>query len=104
MDSKNVYNNLFLFLSDIYFKEKIDDLGCLLGDMRMLDDNISCDPAIFQDWERIFILNQINDDIIYEKCIMFLNEYANRIKSKELVRFIASIDKEKFMDFIKRNK
>lgn len=39
----------------------------LLGDMRMLDDNISCGPAIFQDWENIFLLNQINDSIIFEK-------------------------------------
>ena len=104
MDSRNLYKNLFVFLSDIYSKEKIDDLGCLLGDMRLLDDNISCDPAIFQDWENIFTSNKINDDIIYENCILFLNEYAIRIKSKELLRFIASIDKEMLLDFIKRNK
>ena len=104
IDSKFVYIKLFNYLNNIYFQNKLDDLGCLLGDMRLLDDKISCDPAIFQDWENIYTSNQINDEIIYENCILFLNGYATRIKSKELLQFIASIDKEMLIDFIKRNK
>jgi hypothetical protein len=43
---------MFRFLEDYYERTKSDDVGSLLGSMRLLKDRIPADPAIANDWER----------------------------------------------------
>lgn len=84
MKVNELYIRFFLYLENIYFQTKINDLGLLLGDMRILEDNISADPAIYEDWINIYnSIYKIENDI-FKICITFLNDYSNRLHSKEL--------------------
>lgn len=46
------YAAMFRFLEDYYERTKSDDVGSLLGSMRLLNDSNPADPAIAIDWER----------------------------------------------------
>jgi len=38
------------FLEGYYERTKSDDVGALLGDMQLLGDGLTADPAIWEDW------------------------------------------------------
>ncbi|CCV64848.1 hypothetical protein BN85412710 [Alteracholeplasma palmae J233] len=101
MSQVEVYNRLFRFLEKVYSDKKIDDLGLLLGDMRILDDGKSADPAILNDWEKYFNKEIYDDEMIYTNIVLFLEEYACRIKSQDLKDLITYIKKGK-KAFMKR--
>ena len=38
------------FLESYYERTKSDDVGALLGDMQLLGDGMTADPATWEDW------------------------------------------------------
>lgn len=54
MDKKLSYKDAFLamtyFLEEYYSRIGSDDVGSLLGDLIILEDGITADPAAWQDW------------------------------------------------------
>ena len=95
MKPLEIYIKLFKYLEKVYFDMKVDDLGLLLGDMRILDDEKSADPAILNDWISICNVETNDENIIFEKCISFLKQYSKSINSNEMYNLIISIEKEK---------
>jgi hypothetical protein len=58
MDTKitalQAYKAMYEFLRDLYYREgQPDNLGAFLGDLRILHDGITADPAAWQDWMSI---------------------------------------------------
>jgi hypothetical protein len=39
-----------LFLEDYYEQTHSDDVGALLGDIQLLEDGMTADPAVWEDW------------------------------------------------------
>ncbi len=39
-----------LFLEDYYEQTHSDDVGALLGDIQLLEDGMTADPAVWDDW------------------------------------------------------
>lgn len=50
MNEKNAFEAMRLFLEAFYERTKSDDVGALLGDLRLLDDGKTADPAAWSDW------------------------------------------------------
>lgn len=44
------YSAMFYFLVDYYERTKADDIGALLGGLRILEDGLPADPAAWEDW------------------------------------------------------
>ncbi len=58
MDAKitllQAYKAMYEFLRDLYYREgQPDNLGAFLGDLRILENGITADPAAWQDWMNI---------------------------------------------------
>lgn len=100
LEAHEIYKSLFKYLSNIYDEIKIDDLGCLLGDMRLLSDGESSDPAIYEDWKRLCITNSIDESDVLNICVEFLTQYSNRINSKGLLSLINEIDNDELLNYI----
>jgi hypothetical protein len=47
---RQAFETMVLFLEGVYSRTGSDDLGSLLGDLQMLDDGTTADPAAWQDW------------------------------------------------------
>lgn len=52
MTDKQAYTAMFHFLKQLYERTKSDDLAGFLGDMSMLENGSTADPAMLHDWER----------------------------------------------------
>ena len=50
MDELEAYKAMQIFLEKIYNQTSSDDIGSLLGDMILLEDNSTMDAAIWNDW------------------------------------------------------
>ena len=50
MTDKQAFEAMVNFLEHIYERTGSDDLGSLLGDLQMLEDGTTADPAAWQDW------------------------------------------------------
>ena len=50
---KEAYAAMYLFLCELYRKAGYDQLAGILGDMSLLDDGTTADPAYWQDWLRM---------------------------------------------------
>lgn len=102
MKPLDIYKKLFLYLEKKYFENKIDDLGLLLGDMKIINDGASADIAVLNDWYNICNYEVSDRNVIYQKCILFLREYAMRLHSIELENLISQIeiDKKEFISEI----
>ena len=48
---KKAYQAMFYFLENLYERTNSDELGALLGSMSLLEDGITVDPAIWEDWQ-----------------------------------------------------
>lgn len=92
MESLDIYKKLFSFLEKKYFENKNDDLGLLVGDMRIIDDGESADISMLKDWYGISGFEVCDRDIIYHNCIKFLKQYALRLYSIELENLIKKIE------------
>lgn len=56
MDSQNIttqqaYAAMLAFLEDYYERTNSDDIGALLGDLQMDENNVPFDPAVVNDWQ-----------------------------------------------------
>jgi hypothetical protein len=47
---RQAYEAMALFLEGVYQRTNSDDLGALLGDLQILEDGGTADPAAWQDW------------------------------------------------------
>jgi len=45
------------FLEDYYEQTHSDDIGALLGDLQILEDGMTADPAVWDDW--LACVNQV---------------------------------------------
>lgn len=52
MTEKQAYAAMYFFLNEFWKRTKSDDLGNILGDMSLLADGSTADPAIREDWNR----------------------------------------------------
>ena len=52
---QQAYVSMIKFLEDYYERTKSDDIGSLLGDLQLDENNMPFDPAAYSDW-----LNAIN--------------------------------------------
>lgn len=50
LNEKTAFNAMVLFLEAYYERTNSGDVGGLLGDLRMLDDGQTADPAAWSDW------------------------------------------------------
>lgn len=50
MTKKEAYIAMTYFLEQFYEKTGSNDVGSLLGDMILIDDEETMDPAIWNDW------------------------------------------------------
>jgi len=46
-----------LFLDDYYEQTHSDDIGALLGELQILEDGMTADPAMWDDW--LACVNQV---------------------------------------------
>jgi len=72
MDSDEIltaYQCMYTFLDNLYRKTDSEYLAGLLGDMARLEDGISADPAIWQEWLeacRLVASGEVNDQFRLE--------------------------------------
>ncbi|MGD1901946.1 MAG: hypothetical protein ACFB9N_06875 [Geitlerinemataceae cyanobacterium] len=52
LDYKEAYLAMYEFLNDFYDRTKSDEVGGLLGEMSLLGDGSTADPAAWEDWLR----------------------------------------------------
>lgn len=50
LTSQQAFKAMVLFLENLYERTKSDDVGGLLGDLILLNDDITADPAAWDDW------------------------------------------------------
>lgn len=84
------------FLDDYYQKTLSDDLGSLLGDISLLSDDTTADPAAWSDWndalEKVLVIRQhISEQDAFLAMIRFLEEYTKRISSSEIDQLIDNL-------------
>ena len=53
LTAKEAFAAMYFFLDELYQKYGFDQLGGLLGGMSLLDDGITADPALWNDWLRM---------------------------------------------------
>ncbi len=60
------YKAMYNFLEEYYLRTKSDDIGSLLGDISLLTDGTSADPAVKNDWNKAYdkAINNSNDDYL----------------------------------------
>lgn len=44
------FKSMHCFLEKYYEQTSSDEIGVLLGEMRLLEDNSTADPAVWEDW------------------------------------------------------
>jgi len=49
-DERAAYQKMMAFLDRYYDLTHTDEIGALLGSMRLLEDGKTADPAIWDDW------------------------------------------------------
>lgn len=84
MNLSEGYRIMLCYLNSYYWKNKLDELGGLLGSMSLLSDNTPADPAFEEDWKIAVsqIAGQKDTDIlssdnIYQAMIAFLHNWAD---------------------------
>ncbi len=64
LTEKQAFLAMVSFLEHYYEQTKSDEIGALLGSLQLLDDEITADPAMWDDWLKI--VQQTKSDY-YEK-------------------------------------
>lgn len=59
MTNETAYKAMIRFLEKYYERTNSDDIGSLLGDLQLLSDGSTADPAAWNDW--IDSINTIKD-------------------------------------------
>ena len=52
LTEREAYETMLLFLEKHYELTGSDDIGALLGALQLFEDNISADPAMWEDWQK----------------------------------------------------
>lgn len=52
LTTKQAFRAMVFFLEGYYERTKSDDVGSLLGDLQVLKDGATADPAAMEDWDR----------------------------------------------------
>lgn len=60
LTEKQAFLAMVSFLENYYKQTKSDEIGALLGSLQLLDDGITADPAMWDDWLKI--LQQMESD------------------------------------------
>lgn len=47
---KQAFQVMVSFLENFYERTGADDIGILLGDLQILEDGVTADPAAWEDW------------------------------------------------------
>ncbi|AUM95028.1 hypothetical protein ACFLKB_04845 [Clostridium sp. FAM 1755] len=50
LNEKDAFRAMVLFLEKFYERTSSDDVGALLGDLQILEDGTTADPAAWCDW------------------------------------------------------
>jgi len=50
LTGKQAFQAMVLFLEGFYERTESDDIGALLGDLQILEDGNTADPAAWEDW------------------------------------------------------
>ncbi len=50
LTNEEAFNSMRLFLEEYYKRTSSDDIGSLLGDLILLADQTTADPAAWEDW------------------------------------------------------
>lgn len=50
LTTREAFDAMVDFLTAIYERTRSDDIGSLLGDLQVLSDGTTADPAAWQDW------------------------------------------------------
>ena len=50
LTSKQAFQAMVFFLESLYERTESDDIGALLGDLQILEDGNTADPATWEDW------------------------------------------------------
>ncbi len=53
LTEKQAFLAMVSFLEDYYEQTKSDEIGALLGSLQLLDDGVTADPAMWDDWLKI---------------------------------------------------
>lgn len=76
---------MICFLEGYYNKTLSDDLGSLLGDLQLLDDGGTADPAVWYDWMKVTGDCQVITILdSFKAVIAFLNDYYARTSSFDI--------------------
>ncbi len=60
LTEKQAFLAMVSFLEDYYEQTKSDEIGALLGSLQLLDDGITADLAMWDDWLKIVQQTQSN--------------------------------------------
>lgn len=77
---EEIYIVMFMFLNELYEKNKSDTIGSLLGDMSILNGT-PVDPAILEDWNKIIETENINDLISVKQGIVIIKSFLENYKT-----------------------
>ena len=50
LTTKQAFEAMVLFLEEFYNRTQSDDVGALLGQLRLFEDGSTADPAAWYDW------------------------------------------------------
>jgi len=96
----NALKAMATFLNKFYEKDKGEDLALILSDMSLdtFTDGGTADPAAWEDWiesiektNRNYENDYISEDAAYHAMIIFLQDFADRIKSKEIAKLLNTL-------------
>lgn len=66
LTTKQAFEAMVLFLEEFYNRTQSDDVGALLGQLILLKDGSTADPAAWDDWvecvEKVLINSDIRND------------------------------------------
>lgn len=99
MNSLQAFNIMKQYLDTFYHKTKSDDIGSLLGDIWLLDDGETADPAAWEDWmdsvKSVVPEFKSHDLLTLDQAFLaarkFLEGYYERTTSSDTASIIANM-------------
>ena len=85
------------FLDKFYQKTKSDDVGSLLGDLSLLSDGCTADPAAWDDWlntiKKVALPGQAYFSSLdsYKAMLLFLIDFSARAEEKQVFDLLAGM-------------
>ncbi|ENJ9654230.1 hypothetical protein A0J52_01715 [Clostridium sporogenes] len=63
LDEKDAFRAMVLFLEKFYERTNSDDVGTLLSDLQILEDETTADPAAWYDWMQCLSIIKNNKNL-----------------------------------------